>query len=99
MQGCTGYTVLYDNNIIFFGKDGPQRTIIQWWVNAFEDHGDIGSRRVRTRKFRTRIIIVSLPPFGPCSNIRQHINMRYATDYLLLTGRVSKALNVASLTW
>ena len=31
-----------------FGKDGPQRTTIQRWVNAFENHGDIGPRRERT---------------------------------------------------
>ena len=91
--------MLYDNNIIFFGKDGPQRTIIQLWVNAFEDHGNIGPRRVRTRKILDQNNNCPVA-FGPCSNFRQHINMRYNSDDFLLTAReqLSEALNLASLT-
>ena len=84
-----------------FGKDGPQRTTIQRWVNAFENHGDIGPRRERTKKFWTRIVPVHLDlarVLEYCSsNIRQRIIMRYASEYSLFTAYCIVENNFAKL--
>ena len=97
-------TVLH-NIAGMFGKDGPQRTTVQRWVNAFENHGDIGPRRERTKKFWTRIVPVHLDLARVL--FQQHPTAYYHeicfgifTVYGILYSReqLCEALNAAGLT-